>query len=73
MAEPSKTLNSVRFGPFELGLDTQELRKHGHPSPDVRPGALGSPFRWANLGGGPHIPWPTFASRWQVAVISTKR
>ena len=31
MAEPSKTLGSIRFGPFELLLDTQELRKHGIP------------------------------------------
>lgn len=31
MAEPSKTVNAVRFGPFELLLETQELRKHGIP------------------------------------------
>jgi DNA-binding winged helix-turn-helix (wHTH) protein len=29
MAEAEKSLGSVRFGPFELLLDTQELRKHG--------------------------------------------
>src|SRR5262245_251070 len=31
MAEASKSLGSVQFGPFELLLDTQELRKHGLP------------------------------------------
>jgi Tol biopolymer transport system component/DNA-binding winged helix-turn-helix (wHTH) protein len=31
MEEPSKTADVVRFGPFELLLDTQELRKHGVP------------------------------------------
>ena len=31
MAEAEKSLGSVRFGPFELALDTQELRKHGVP------------------------------------------
>jgi DNA-binding winged helix-turn-helix (wHTH) protein/Tol biopolymer transport system component len=31
MAEAEKSLGSVRFGPFELLLDTQELRKHGIP------------------------------------------
>jgi Tol biopolymer transport system component len=31
MAEADKSLGSVRFGPFELALDTQELRKHGVP------------------------------------------
>ena len=31
MAEAEKSLGSVRFGPFELALDTQELRKHGIP------------------------------------------
>src|SRR5262252_1699740 len=31
MAETSKSLGSVRFGPFELLLDTQELRKNGVP------------------------------------------
>ena len=31
MAEASKSLGSVQFGPFELALDTQELRKHGVP------------------------------------------
>src|SRR5215831_7423762 len=31
MAETSKSLGSVQFGPFELALDTQELRKHGLP------------------------------------------
>jgi len=31
MAEASKSLGSVQFGPFELLLDTQELRKHGRP------------------------------------------
>jgi Tol biopolymer transport system component/DNA-binding winged helix-turn-helix (wHTH) protein len=31
MAEAEKSLGSVRFGPFELSLETQELRKHGVP------------------------------------------
>ena len=31
MAEASKNLGSVQFGPFELLLETQELRKHGRP------------------------------------------
>jgi DNA-binding winged helix-turn-helix (wHTH) protein/Tol biopolymer transport system component len=31
MAEAERSLGSVRFGPFELLLDTQELRKHGIP------------------------------------------
>src|SRR6516164_858333 len=31
MAEASKSLGSVQFGPFELLLDTQELRKYGLP------------------------------------------
>jgi Tol biopolymer transport system component/DNA-binding winged helix-turn-helix (wHTH) protein len=31
MAELEKGLGSVRFGPFELLLETQELRKHGIP------------------------------------------
>lgn len=31
MAEAEKSLGSVRFGPFELSLETQELRKHGIP------------------------------------------
>ena len=31
MAELEKSLRSVRFGPFELSLETQELRKHGIP------------------------------------------
>src|SRR5215469_3921846 len=31
MAEGEKSLGAVRFGPFELSLDTQELRKHGVP------------------------------------------
>ena len=31
MAEAEKSLGSVQFGPFELALDTQELRKHGIP------------------------------------------
>src|SRR5215469_9021191 len=31
MAEGEKSLGAVRFGPFELLLDTQELRKHGIP------------------------------------------
>jgi DNA-binding winged helix-turn-helix (wHTH) protein len=31
MAGAEKSLGSVRFGPFELVLDTQELRKHGIP------------------------------------------
>src|SRR6516225_7505173 len=31
MAQADKSLGSVRFGPFELLLDTQELRKHGVP------------------------------------------
>jgi Tol biopolymer transport system component/DNA-binding winged helix-turn-helix (wHTH) protein len=31
MVEPSKAADVVRFGPFELSLDTQELRKHGVP------------------------------------------
>jgi DNA-binding winged helix-turn-helix (wHTH) protein len=31
MEEPRKTADVVRFGPFELLLDTQELRKHGIP------------------------------------------
>src|SRR5215813_7590361 len=31
MAEASKSLGSVQFGPFDLLLDTQELRKHGLP------------------------------------------
>jgi tetratricopeptide (TPR) repeat protein/DNA-binding winged helix-turn-helix (wHTH) protein len=31
MAQADKTLGSVTFGPFELLLDTQELRKHGVP------------------------------------------
>jgi len=28
----SKSLGSVQFGPFELLLDTQELRKYGQPA-----------------------------------------
>jgi Tol biopolymer transport system component/DNA-binding winged helix-turn-helix (wHTH) protein len=31
MAEASKSLGSVRFGPFELALETLELCKHGTP------------------------------------------
>src|SRR5215469_9180263 len=31
MAELEKSLRSVRFGPFELSLETQELRKHDIP------------------------------------------
>jgi TolB-like protein/DNA-binding winged helix-turn-helix (wHTH) protein/Flp pilus assembly protein TadD len=31
MAETEKSLGSIRFGPFELSLETQELRKHGRP------------------------------------------
>ena len=31
MAQADKSLGSVAFGPFELFLDTQELRKHGVP------------------------------------------
>jgi DNA-binding winged helix-turn-helix (wHTH) protein len=31
MTEAEKSLGSVRFGPFELVLETQELRKHGVP------------------------------------------
>ena len=31
MEEPSKTPDPIRFGPFELALDTQELRQHGIP------------------------------------------
>src|SRR5215472_18001361 len=31
MAQADKSLGSVRFGPFELLLDTQELRKNGVP------------------------------------------
>src|SRR5215469_9602392 len=31
MAQADKTLGSVTFGPFELFLDTQEMRKHGVP------------------------------------------
>jgi Tol biopolymer transport system component/DNA-binding winged helix-turn-helix (wHTH) protein len=31
MAELEKSLGAVRFGPFELSLETQELRKHGIP------------------------------------------
>jgi len=31
MAEASKSLGSVQFGPFELLLDTEELRKYGLP------------------------------------------
>jgi len=31
MAEAERSLGSVRFGPFELSLETQELRKLGIP------------------------------------------
>ena len=31
MAEAEKSLGAVRFGPFELSLETQELRKNGVP------------------------------------------
>src|SRR5215472_14403592 len=31
MAQTEKSLGSVRFGPFELSLETQELRKLGRP------------------------------------------
>ena len=31
MAEAEQRLGSVQFGPFELSLETQELRKHGVP------------------------------------------
>jgi hypothetical protein len=31
MAEAEKSLGAVRFGLFELLLETQELRKHGIP------------------------------------------
>src|SRR6516165_11562308 len=31
MAEAEKSVGTVRFGPFELSLETQELRKHGFP------------------------------------------
>jgi Tol biopolymer transport system component/DNA-binding winged helix-turn-helix (wHTH) protein len=31
MAEPDRSLGSVRFGPFELSLETEELRKDGIP------------------------------------------
>jgi len=31
MTEAEKSLGAVRFGPFELSLETQELRKHGIP------------------------------------------